>query len=56
MIHIESDSLYADSSIVARGLEEEADYLEKNADEIEKYYAEMRKKAEKEDGGSNGKN
>lgn len=56
MIHIESDSLYADPSIVARELEEEADYLEKNADEIEKYYTEMREKAEKEEGGSNGKN
>lgn len=56
MIHIENDSLYTDPSIVARELEEEADYLEKNADEIEKYYAEMRKKAENEEGGSNGKN
>ena len=56
MIHIESDSLYANPSIVARGLEEEADYLEKNADESEKYYTKMRENAEKEEGGSNGKN
>ena len=56
MIHVENDSLYADPSIVARELEEEADYLEKNADEIDKYYPEMREKAEKEEGGSNGKN
>lgn len=55
MIHIESDSLYSNPSIVARELREEADYLEKNADKIEKYYAEMREKAAKEEGGSNGK-
>ena len=42
---------------VAFALENEADYLEKNADKIEKYYANIREKATKKEaeGGFNGK-
>lgn len=57
-IHVEESSGVTSPYRVARTLEDEADYLEKNADKIEKYYAEMREKAAKEDadGGSNGEN
>lgn len=57
MIHIESDSLYSNPSIVARELEEEADFLEKNADEIANYYKEVRENAATANGGTkNGEN
>ena len=56
MIHVEIDSLYAGPSMTARELEDEAAYLEKNADKIAEYYKEVREKAAKEKGGSNGEN
>lgn len=55
-IHVEESSGITSPSRVARTLEDEANYLEKNADKIEKYYTEIREKATKEEGDSNGEN
>lgn len=57
LIHVERRSIFMSPARVAFALENEADYLEKNADKIEKYYANIREKATKKkaEGGFNGK-
>lgn len=50
LIHVEDSSVFMSPMRVALTLQNEADYLEKNADEIEKYYKEeVRKKIAKEE-------
>lgn len=57
LIHVENRSIFMSPARVALALEDEADYLEKNANEIKKYYEKIREKVTEKEakGGFNDK-